>query len=84
MVEKISIWEIRKTIATSMGTAFGIVIGMVWTQAVLGIFAAAGVQLTVGTPSWTGVASFIITAIIVTVVCVVAIVYLGKWGGKEK
>ena len=27
--------EIRKTIATSLGTAFGIVIGTVWTQVVL-------------------------------------------------
>jgi len=44
--------EIRKTIATSLGTAFGIVIGMVWTQVVLSAFATAGISLTVVGGTW--------------------------------
>lgn len=38
--------EIRKTVATSLGTAFGIVIGMIWTQVIMSAFATTGIQLT--------------------------------------
>jgi hypothetical protein len=43
---EVSASEIRKTTATSLGTAFGIVIGMVWTQVVLSAFATGGIPLT--------------------------------------
>lgn len=84
MVEKVSASEIRKTIATSMGAAFGIVIGMVWTQVVLGIFSTAGINLTSGAVegNWLGLGLFVITAAIVTLVCVLAIVFIGKWGNR--
>jgi hypothetical protein len=36
--------EIRKTTATSLGTAFGIVIGMIWTQVVTSGFNTAGIN----------------------------------------
>lgn len=76
--------EIRKTIATSLGTAFGIVIGMVWTQVVLSAFATAGISLTVVGGTWLEWGIFAITAVIVTLICVIAIVFIGRWGGKEK
>ena len=75
--------EIRKTIATSLGTAFGIVIGMVWTQVVLSAFATAGMPLTTTGGTWFQWSLFIVTAVIVTLICVVAIVFIGRWGGKE-
>ena len=75
--------EIRKTIATSLGTAFGIVIGMVWTQVVLSAFATAGMPLTTTGGTWFQWSLFIVTAAIVTLICVVAIVFIGRWGGKE-
>ena len=76
--------EIRKTIATSLGTAFGIVIGMIWTQVVLSAFATGGIPLTVAGGTWFEWGLFVITAVIVTLICVVAIVFIGRWGGKEK
>jgi hypothetical protein len=76
--------EIRKTIATSLGTAFGIVIGIVWTQVVLSAFATAGISLTVVGGTWLEWGIFAITAVIVTLICVIAIVFIGRWGGKEK
>jgi len=76
--------EIRKTVATSLGTAFGIVIGMVWTQVVLAAFATAGMPLTAAGGTWLQWGIFVITAVIVTLICVVAIVFIGRWGGKEK
>jgi hypothetical protein len=83
MVE-ISKNEIRKTMATSLGTAFGIVIGMVWTQVILSAFATAGVALTNTGGTWRQWGIFVVTAIIVTLLCVIAIVVLSRWEGKEQ
>ncbi|MDH5448433.1 MAG: DUF5654 family protein [Candidatus Bathyarchaeota archaeon] len=44
--KKVTMAEIRKTVATSLGTAFGIVIGMIWTNVVLGAFVTMGIPLT--------------------------------------
>jgi len=80
----VTMTEIRRTVATSLGTAFGIVIGMVWTQVVLSAFATAGIPLTEIGGTWFDWGMFVITAVIVTLICVVAIVLIGRWGGKEK
>ncbi|MFQ6086616.1 MAG: DUF5654 family protein [Candidatus Bathyarchaeia archaeon] len=81
--KKVTMAEIRKTIATSLGTAFGIVIGMIWTNVVLGAFATAGISLTTIGGTWFEWFYFVIVAIIVTVICVIAIVLIGRWGGRE-
>lgn len=75
--------ELRKTVATSLGTAFGIVIGMIWTNVVMSGFATAGVNLTATGSNWTQWSIFVATAIVVTVMCVIAIVFIGRWGGKR-
>jgi hypothetical protein len=75
--------EIRKTIATSLGTAFGIVIGMIWTQVVLSAFGTAGIPLTATGATWSQWSYFVITAVVVTLLCVIAIIILGRWGGKQ-
>jgi hypothetical protein len=80
---EVTMIEIRKTIATSLGTAFGIVIGMIWTQVVLSAFATGGIPLTAIGGTWTQWSYFVITAIVVTLICVVAIVMIGRWGGKQ-
>jgi len=81
--KKVAMAEIRQTVATSLGTAFGIVIGMVWTNVVLGAFATAGAPLTTAGGTWFQWMHFVIVSIIVTIACVLAIVYIGKWGGKK-
>src|SRR5206468_3116126 len=43
---RISMGEVRKTIATSLGTAFGFVIALVWSNVVLGGLALTGAPLT--------------------------------------
>ncbi|CAG1004353.1 hypothetical protein METP2_03547 [Methanosarcinales archaeon] len=75
--------EIRKTMGTSLGTAFGIVIGMVWTQVVLSAFATGGIPLTTTGGTWSQWGLFVVTAVIVTIICVVAIIMLSRWGGKQ-
>ena len=82
-MDQLSKEEFRKTIAASLGTAFGIVIGMIWTQVVLSAFATGGIPLTTTGGTWSQWGLFVVTAIIVTIICVVAILLLGRWGGKK-
>jgi len=51
---------------------------------VLGAFATAGIPLTTTGGTWLEWCTFVITAAIVTFICVVAIVFIGRWGGKGK
>lgn len=83
---KVSVAEVRKTVASSLGAAFGFVIGLVWAQVVLGGFATGGINLqgNVTPGNWTGWAIFMVTALVVTVVMVILIIYISRWGGKAK
>ena len=78
---KLSVAEVRKTIATSLGTAFGFVIGLLWNQVVQGGLSLAGVATTApADPLAYGY--FIITAVVVTVLMIIFIILVGRWGGK--
>jgi len=43
---KLSMSEVRKTISTSLGSAFGFVIALVWSNVVLGGLALTGAPMT--------------------------------------
>lgn len=78
---KLSVADVRKTIAASLGTAFGFVIGLLWNQVVQGGLSLAGVTTTApATPLAYGY--FIITAVVVTVVMIVFIIVIGRWGSR--
>ena len=74
--------EMRRTIATSLGTAFGLVIALVWSNVVFGGLKVAGINLDV-TPTLVGWLSFLATAIVLTVMMIVLIVFVSRWGSKE-
>ena len=81
---KISVAEVRKTISSSLAAAFGFVIGLVWSQVVLGGFAVGGINLTAqnAVGNWSGWAIFVATAAVVTVVMVLLIVVISRWGSR--
>ena len=79
--KKLSVAEVRKTIAASLGTAFGFVIGLLWNQVVQGGLSLAGVTTTApNTPLAYGY--FILTAVVVTVVMILFIILIGRWGSR--
>lgn len=78
---RISVADVRKTIATSLGAAFGFVIALVWSQVVMGGLAVAGVQLQAA-GDLTGWMIGTLTAVVLTVVMIVLIVVISRWGGK--
>ena len=80
--KKLSGAEVRKTIATSMASAFGFVIALVWSNVVLGGLGNAGIKLQPTTPDWVGWAVFAVTAAVLTVMMIVLIIVISRWGSK--
>lgn len=73
--------EMRKTIATSLGTAFGFVIALVWSNVVLGGLALTGAPMTAPKDPL-GLVIGIVTALVLTVFMIVLIIVVGRWGSK--
>ncbi len=80
--KKLSVTEVRKTIATSMASAFGFVIALLWNQVVQGGLSAAGVSTT-APANWAGWGIFVVTAVILTVVLIIFIILISRLAGKE-
>ena len=80
--KQLSIAEMRRTIATSLETAFGLVIALVLSNVVFGGLKVTGINLDV-TPDLFGWLSFLVTAVVLTVVMIVLIVFVSRWGSKE-
>ena len=82
MAQKISKGEIRRTTAAAIGAAFGFIIALVWKDIIVGLFNLAGLVVTTIEDTMDGVIA-IIAGIIITIVCVIGIVYISRWGGVE-
>ncbi len=79
--KKLSVAEVRKTISTSLATAFGFVIALLWNQVVQGGLALAKVNTTAPADLF-GWLYFIVTAVVITVVMIVLIIVIGRWGSR--
>jgi len=80
--KQLSLAEVRRTIATSLSTAFGFVIALLWNQVVQGGLAVGGVSTT-APDDLAGWLYFVVTAVVLTVVMIVFIILFGRWGGKK-
>ncbi len=79
---KISMAEVRKTMSTSLAAAFGFVIALLWNNVVTGGLKVAGVDTTFATITPIGWASYVVTAVVLTIVMIVFIILVGRWAGK--
>jgi uncharacterized membrane protein len=82
--KQLSMAEVRKTIATSLGAAFGFIIALTWNSVVLGGLAVGGIQLGTSVPqgdygAW---AYGVVTAVVLTIVMILMIIFVGRWGSK--
>lgn len=82
---KLSMAEVRKTVATSLAAAFGFVIALMWNTVVQSGFATAGIPLgtTATKGDWGGWAYFVVSAVVITVVMVIFIIVVSRAAGKE-
>src|SRR2546422_11234952 len=78
---RVSMGEVRKTIATSLGAAFGFVIALVWSNVGLGGLALTGAPLTAPKDAM-GLVLGIVTALVLTLFMIVLIIAIGRRGGK--
>jgi len=80
--KKLSASEVKKTIATALAAAFGFVIALLWNSVVVGGLKVAGIDPTLADfklMSWLG---YVVTAVVLTVVMVLLIIIIGRWGNK--
>ncbi len=76
----VTIKEVRTTIAVAIGGAFGFVIALIWNTVIVGLLNMAGLSVNKFS-DLQGALLSIVAAIIVTVVCVLGIIYAAKMGG---
>lgn len=75
--------DVKINIATAIAAAFGFIIALIWKEIIVGIFAYFNLKIDDLT-THTGIAIAVVTGIIITVLCVLGILYISKWGGVEK
>jgi len=80
--KKISMTEVRKTISTSLAAAFGFVIALLWNNVVTGGLKVAGVDTTFATITPIGWVGYLVTAVVLTIMMIVLIIVIGRWGSK--
>ena len=75
--------EVKISIATAIAAAFGFIIALIWKEIIVGLFALAGLTIN-DIADGMGAIIAIISGIIITLVCILGILYISKWGGIEK
>ena len=75
--------EIKTTIAVAIGGAFGFVIALIWRDIIIGLLNMANLNVQKFNDA-TSAAIAIVVAIVITIICVIGIIYISKWGGVEK
>ena len=83
MAKKMSKTEIKRTTATAIGAAFGFIIALIWKEIIVGLFALAGLTINNIGEAMDAVIA-IISGIIITVICVLGIIYISRWGGVKE
>jgi len=76
----VTIKEIKSTIAVAIAAAFGFIIALIWKDVIVGLINMTGLSVTAPTNVNSAVVA-IVTALIITIISVLGIVYISKWGG---
>jgi hypothetical protein len=80
----VTIKEVKTTIAVAIAGAFGFIIALLWRDVIIGLLKLGGWWREGGFSNINDAIGGIIVVIIITLICVVGILYITKWGGIEK
>ena len=85
MVEekKLSVGEVKRTIATALAAAFGFVIALLWNSVVMGGLKVAKIDPALDTFTVSKWVVYLITAIVLTVVMVILIILVSRLGSSK-
>jgi len=75
--------EMKKTIAVAIGGAFGFIIALIWRDVIIGLMNMAGLNVD-NFEDAAGAGLAIVVAIVITLICVLGIYYISRWGGVEE
>jgi len=77
----VTIKEIKSTIAVSIAAAFGFIIALIWKDIIIGAMKLGGLWQEGGFADTTALIYGIVVGLVITVVSVLGIIYISKWGG---
>ena len=80
MKKMVTIKEIKSTIAVAIAAAFGFIIALIWKDVIVGLVNMTGLSVTAPTDMNSAIVA-VVTALILTIICVLGIIYISKWGG---
>ena len=80
----VTIKEVKLAIATAIAAAFGFIIALIWKDIIIGLLKLAGWWQEGGFSNTEGAIIGIGVAIFITIVAVIGILFISKWGGIEK
>lgn len=75
--------EVKTTVAVAIGGAFGFVIALIWRDIIIGLLNMANLNVEKFNDAQSA-AIAIVVAIVITLICVLGIIYISKWGGIKK
>ena len=76
--------EVKVAIATAIAAAFGFIIALIWKDIIIGLMVLAGLWQEGGPKDWAAAGIAIVGAIVITIVAILGILYISKWGGIKK
>ena len=76
--------EVKINIATAIAAAFGFVIALLWRDVIIGILKYFDLWREGGFNDEMGIAVGVVVVIVITILCVLGIMYISKWGGITK
>lgn len=80
----VTISEVKSTIAVSIAAAFGFIIALIWKDIIIGAMKLNGLWQDGGFADTNALIVGIVVALVITIVAVLGILFITKWGGVEK
>ena len=80
----VTISEVKSTIAVSIAAAFGFIIALIWKDIIIGAMKLKGLWQDGGFADDGALVVGIVVALVITIVAVLGILFITKWGGVEK
>ncbi|MFH1100455.1 MAG: DUF5654 family protein [Methanobacteriota archaeon] len=77
----VTIKEIKSTIAVSIAAAFGFIIALIWKDIIIGAMKLPGWWQEGGFADVNALIVGIVVGLVITVVSVLGIIFISKWGG---
>lgn len=72
--------EVKRNIATAISAAFALVIALVWNNAIKGVIDEFTARIGI---TGTGYVYTLISAVVVSIICVAGIMFFSRWSEKK-